>query len=439
MLGVRMENRGKLHIGMSLAPTWLSGDAWRREDSNVEQLLTADYYIDIARRAEDAHLDFVFCPDALFLNVDAIAQGSGFTSLDPTLLLASIAKATSYIGLLTTISTTFMPPYVVARQLQSLNWLSQGRAGWNIVTALAGHENFGLSMMPDAEERYERAAEFVNIVSRLWASYPSEALKRNRISGQFADASLVKPIDHTGQHLSVKGPLNVPAYGTARIPLIQAGASETGRNFAASVADAVFASTPEMSVAFDLRQDLIKRAVAHGRSPDAIKLLPGLSLYLGETRSEAMDLFKQTHARSNEAQRFSTIQQMIGLDLTDWPMNRRVTSADLPVLTAAPKSRTHTELLYQLIERQSPTVEELLWRPEVIGSAHWQIIGTAEDALIAIRHWKEANAIDGFIAVPGGSLSSMNLFFAQLVPMLVEAHLLRDVYHGSTFADHFGL
>lgn len=434
-----MGNRKQLHIGMSLAPTWLSGDAWRREDSNVEQLFTVDYYSAIARRAEKAHLDFVFCPDALFLNVDALGQGAGFTSLDPTMLLASIAGATSHIGLLTTISTTFMPPYVVARQVQSLNWLSKGRVGWNIVTALAGQENFGLSEMPDAEERYERAAEFVDVVRRLWASYLGEALKMDRAGGQFADASLVRPIDHAGRYLRVKGPLNVPSYGKARIPLIQAGASETGRGFAASIADAVFASTPEMPVAVDLRRDLMARAKTHGRSPDAIKLLPGLSLFLADSRDEALDMFMWTHARSDEARRLATIRQMTGLDLSGWPKDRRVTAADLPAVTAPPRSRTHTKLLRQMIERCSPAVEELLWRPEVIGSAHWQIIGTAEDALAAIREWTEAGAIDGFIAVPGGSVSSMDIFFERLVPMLVECGLLRDFYSGPTFADHLGL
>ncbi len=434
-----MENRKKLHIGMSLAPTWLSGDAWRREDSNIEALFTPAYYIDIARRAEKAHLDFVFCPDTLFLNVEAIEQGAGFTSLDPTLLLASIVDATTHIGLLTTISTTFMPPYVVARQVQSLNWLSKGRVGWNIVTALAGQENFGLSAMPDAEERYARAAEFVDVVRGLWASYPNHALRMDRSSGQFADTALVRPIDHSGLHLQVKGPLNIPAYGNTRIPLIQAGASETGRDFAASIADAVFASTPEMETAMELRRDLMKRAESHGRSAGAIKLLPGLSLFLAETRSEALDLFRQTHARSDDARKFAAIYRMIGLDLSDWPKNRQVTTADLPMLTEAPRSRTHTELLRQMITRNSPTVEELLWRPEVIGSAHWQIIGTVEDAFSTIAEWTQAGAIDGFIAVPGGSVSSMNLFFDRLVPMLVEGGLLREDYTGSTFAAHLGL
>ena len=153
-----MSTPKRLHIGMSLAPPWLSGDAWRRPDSNIEGIFGSDFAVDIARRSEAAHLDFVFRPDVSSLPLDVLETGSGFASLDPTVLLAAVARETSRIGLVSTVSTTFYPPYVVARQLQSLHWISDGRAGWNIVTALQGHENFGLDAMPDAEQRATRAA-----------------------------------------------------------------------------------------------------------------------------------------------------------------------------------------------------------------------------------------------------------------------------------------
>ncbi|MBB2972788.1 NtaA/DmoA family FMN-dependent monooxygenase [Mesorhizobium sp. RMAD-H1] len=431
-----MSARRKLHIGMSLAPTWLSGDAWRRPDSNIEGLFNSDFYLDIARRSEAAHLDFVFCPDTLFLRTEVLEAGPGFSSLDPTMLLASIARETTHVGLLTTISTTFLPPYVVARQIQSLNWLSKGRAGWNIVTALAGHENFGLPAMPSAEERYERAAEFTEVVKLLWESYPQEALKMDRASGRFADPSLVQPVDYAGKHLKVSGPLNLPTYGRAPVPLVQAGASPAGRSFAACVADAVFASTPDREAAIDLRLDLRRRAKGYGRHPDSINIMPGLSLFLAESRAEAFELFAQTHARADEARKFAMIREMTGLDLLDWPRERAVAAADLPPPLDKPRSRTHANLLRRLIERETPTVEQLLWRPEVIGSAHWQVIGTVDDAIEAIRDWTEAGAIDGFIAVPGGSVSSLHLVLDELVPRLVEAGLFRESYSGTTFADH---
>lgn len=430
-----MSVAAKLHVGMSLAPTWLSGEAWRRADSDIGGVFSSDYFIDLAQRAEAAYVDFVFRPDTLFLRTEGLETGGGFASMDPTMLLAAIARETSRVGLLSTVSTTFLPPYVVARQIQSLNWLSNGRAGWNIVTALEGHENFGLKQMPSPQERYERAAEFTQVVRQLWASFPNEALKLDRESGRFADSSLVRPVAHEGPHFSVKGPLNLPAHAS-RIPLVQAGASPEGRDFASSVADAVFASTPDMQAAIELRADLRRRAEGHGRRADEVKLMPGLSLYLASSRKEALELFAETHARANRARAFASIRDMTGLDLSEWPLTRIVTASDLPLPPETPRSRTHANLLRRLIEREPLSVADLLQRPEVMGSGHWQIIGTVEDAFETIREWAQASAIDGFVAVPGGSVASMRLVLEQLLPRLGDAGLFRTGYSGHTFADH---
>ncbi len=425
-----------LHIGMSLAPTWLNGDAWRRPDSHVEGTYGSAFHIAIAKAAEAAKLDFVFRPDTLYLDTRALETSPGFGALDPTILLAAVAGETSRIGLLSTVSTTFYPPYVVARQIQSLNWISQGRAGWNIVTALDGNENFGLTAMPSAEERYARAAEFTDIVRRLWDSYPRDALKMDRDSGLYADAARVVPIDHDGPCFKVKGPLNMPAWGESPIPLVQAGASPAGRTFASSVADAIFASAPDMDAAIDLRRDLRARAVGHGRPADAIKVLPGLNLFLAPSRAEAEDLFAEAHARTGKARKFASIETLIGLDLSDWPMDRKVTAADLPANRGQERSRTHSDLLRRLIDREEPTVEALLTKPEAMGSAHWRVIGTPDDAAGEIAAWADAGAMDGFISVPGGSVGSMRMFFDELVPRLRDTGLLRKDYTGETFADH---
>lgn len=429
-------SKKKLHIGLSLAPTWLSGDGWRRDNSDIEGIFSADFAIELARRAEAAHLDFVFRPDVSSLAVEVMDHAPGFASLDPTVLLAAVAQATTHIGLVSTVSTTFYPPYVVARQLQSLHWISRGRVGWNIVTALQGHENFGLEQMPGAEQRYQRAAEFTELVQQLWASFPHEALKLDRAAGQYADTSLIHPVNHQGQHFKVKGPLNLPAFGGARIPFVQAGASESGRDFAASVADLVFSPTPDMDAALDLRRDLSRRAERHGRDPQDIRLLPGLSLYLAPTREEARALFMQTHARLDRRRKFASIKEMTGLDLSEWPVDRLVTREDLPPPLAKTNSRTHTNLLRRLIERESLTVDQLLLKPEVISAAHWQVIGTPEDAVASIVEWAEAGAMDGFIAAPGGSVESVHLFLEQVMPRLVELGLFRREYSGATFVHH---
>lgn len=431
-----MSTPKRLHIGLSLAPTWLSGDGWRRDNSNIEGIFTAEFAINLAKRAEAAHLDVVFRPDVHALVPEMLESGSGFASLDPSILLAAVAQHTSRIGLVSTVSTTFLPPYVVARQLQSLNWISKGRVGWNIVTALQGHENFGLTAMPSADERYERAAEFTRVVHQLWESFPSNALKLDRSTGRYADASQVRPIDHAGTHLKVKGPLNLPMYANTRIPLVQAGASDSGRDFAAAVADLVFAPTPDIEAALDLRRDLSRRAEKHGRCPADIRLLPGLSLYLADTREQARELFMQTHARIDKPRKFASIKEMIGIDLSEWPEDRPITRDDLPPPASNPNSRTHTNLLRRLVERESLRVSELLLRPEVISAAHWQVIGTVDDALESIVEWAAAGAIDGFIAAPGGSVESVHLFLEQVMPRLVQAGLFREGYSGSTFIEH---
>ncbi|ATN36633.1 LLM class flavin-dependent oxidoreductase (plasmid) [Rhizobium sp. ACO-34A] len=432
-----MTVRKKLHVGMSLAPTWLSGDAWRRPDSGIESVFGSDFYVDIARRAEAAKLDFVFRPDSLFLNTQVLETSQGFASLDSTVLLAAIARETSHIGLLTTASTMFVPPYMLARQIMSLHWLSNGRVGWNIVTALDGNENFGLPAMPSSEERYARAAEYTELVRLLWQSFPEEALKRDRESGRYADPGRIRPVNHNGPHFSVKGPLNLPAFDRAPIPLVQAGASEVGRNFASSVADAIFAATPDIEAATDLRRDLRQRAEGHGRRADDIRLLPGLSLYLAATRKEAQELFAFTHARGDRNRKIAHILKLTGLDLADWSEDRRITAADLPSELPAGASKTHAELLKRVIMREEPLLRDLLGRPEVIGSGHWQIVGTVDDAVQEISAWADAGAIDGFITTPGGSPGSMGLALEELMPRLSDAGLLRKDYAGSTFAGHF--
>lgn len=432
---VNMTDR-QLCIGLSLSATWMNGKGWRRSDSDVENIYSSDFYIELAKMAEKAKLDFVFKPDTLFLNKELLQHSHGFGSLDPTILLSSIARETERIGLVTTASTTFNHPYVIARQLESLHWISNGRAGWNIVTSIEGAENFGKSSMPSSQERYSKAFEFTEVVQKLWASYPHEALAIDRVSGTFANGELVAEINHSGEHFSVKGPLNLPAPKEGSMPLFQAGASTWGRNFASSVADAIFAAAPDMESGIELRNDVRKRAVEHGRHPDAVRVLPGLYFFLGKTREEARDLHKETYADLSNARRYAAVQSILGIDVSHLPLEQPVTPDILPEENQPVRSQTHADLLRRLIINERPTVEELLSRPEVVGSAHWLIVGTVEDALQEISKWFEAGALDGFIALPGGSVKSMGLFFNELVPMLADKGLFRKEYSGVTLREH---
>lgn len=431
-----MKLRPKLCIGISLAPTWLSGEGWRLPESGIEGLYSSDFALQTAKAAEAAHLDFVFRPDASFLPLPVMEQSFGFSSLDATLLMTAIARETAKIGLVTTISTTFGHPYIAARQLMSLHWLSHGRAGWNVVTALQGHENFGLPDMPSSDARYARAAEFTEVVRRLWASFPSEALVIDRAAGRYADTDLILPINHRGPGFEVQGPMNLPAFPGPGIPLMQAGGSATGVDFAGQVADMVFGMTPDLASAQKMRDQLSARALAHRREARDVRLLPGLSLYLAKTRDEARELFLANHRRVGRAQRIQRVQEATGLDLSSWPDDRRITAADLPKPQNSPRSSSHCALLRGIVETDQPSVAELLARPEILSSVHWQIIGTPEDAAAEIASWHDAGAIDGFIAVPGGAPTSLRLTLEELVPMLVESGRFRRDYQGGTLVSH---
>lgn len=272
----------RLTIGLSLSATWLRAQAWRRRDSRAEELFRAEPYLEAARLAERAHLDFLFRPDALSLDPASVAAGPGFSSLDPIVLLTLLAHETERIGLVPTVSTTFAHPYTVARQLQSLDRVTAGRVGWNAVTSLGGGENFGEREHPD--DPYADAEDFVAVVEGLRQTYPAEALLLDRAKGRFADPSLLSTVAPRGRHDSA-GPLTVPAVSSRPWPLLHAGGSPASLGFAARHADAVFAMTKTAPEGVALRARL--RDAAPGRR---VRVLPGLSLCLADSRAEAVAL-----------------------------------------------------------------------------------------------------------------------------------------------------
>ncbi|EOP71309.1 MULTISPECIES: NtaA/DmoA family FMN-dependent monooxygenase [Bacillus] len=392
-----------------------------------------DEQVELAQLAEKAKLDFVFKADYLVAHPDLIARNKGNVILDPTLLFTAIAYATEKIGVVTTASTSFYPPYILARQLQSLNWISNGRVGWNIVTSIDGAENFGEAGMPPSEERYAKAAECTELVRKLWKSHPYEVLK---VDNADVIREMVQPIEHSGEHFEVKGPLNVPQHISGEMPLFQAGASESGRNFAASVADAIFAAMPDVESGIELRQDLRRRAEKHGRKQDDIRILPGLYFFIGDSYEEALEMHRQAHQHLTKEKRYALLEMVLGLDVRGISLESKVTEHMLPSRDQTVRSKTHAELLRNFIIKNEPTVEQILERPEVVGSAHWVAIGTPQDVFKQIMERFEAGALDGFIAIPGGPSKSLDLFFSEVIPLFVRAGVFREEYTGSTLREH---
>ncbi|EOP42008.1 NtaA/DmoA family FMN-dependent monooxygenase [Bacillus cereus] len=420
-----MSTKKQLCIGLCLIS--------RKKEQENEFDSGIDEQVELAKQAEKSKLDFVFKADYLVAHPDLIARNKGNVILDPTLLFTAIAYATEKIGVVTTASTSFYPPYILARQLQSLNWISNGRVGWNIVTSIDGAENFGETGMPPSEERYAKAAECTELVRKLWRSHPYEVLKEDN-----ADVirEMVQPIEHSDEYFEVKGPLNVPQHISGEMPLFQAGASESGRNFAASVADAIFAAMPDVESGIELRQDLRRRAEKHGRKQDDIRVLPGLYFFIGDSYEEALEMHRQAHQHLTKEKRYALLEMVLGLDVRGMPLESKVTEQMLPSRNQAVRSKTHAELLRNFIIKNEPTVEQILERPEVVGSAHWVAIGTPQDVFKQIMERFEAGALDGFIAIPGGPPKSLDLFFSEVIPLFVRAGVFREEYTGSTLREH---
>lgn len=278
-------------VGLSLSPTWWRGDAWRAEGSRIEGLASGEALIDAAVLADGAGAHFAFKPDPLELDPAVLGAWPGQTGPDPVVLMAAIARETTGIGLVPTYSTTFAPPYLAARELQTLDQISGGRAGWNAVTSLGGHRNFGGPELPSAA-RYARAAEMIGAVRALHASYPAAAVRADR-DGVYADARMIREL-RPGEEFAVRGPLTTPAAVDEPMPLLHAGGSPASLALAASHADAVFAMTAEAEAGRELRAALAERAAAHGRTPP--RVLPGLILCLAETRAEAMRRYEAAMA-----------------------------------------------------------------------------------------------------------------------------------------------
>ena len=409
--------RAPLAVGLSLSPTWMRGDAWRRPDSRAEDLFESDLYVDVARAAEGAGVDFVFKPDVLMVDPGALEHSFGMATLDPVVMLATLARETSRVGLVSTASSTFAPPYLVAREIQSLDRVSRGRAGLNVVTSLGGQQNFGLDQMPPSDERQAAAHRWLDTVRRLWASFPADALVVDREAGRYADPARLATLDGP-----VRGPLGTPAVARGRIPILQAGGSPAGRDFAAQHADAVFAAAPTLASALEQRGDLRRRAVGHGRAAGDVRVLPGLSLHLAPTRAEAERLHEASVSAAETGRTLAGLSRLLGTDLADLPRDRPIPGDVLPA--GAREDDGPVGALAALIAR-GVTPAALVRTPEAAPSLHWTVVGTPDDAVAQVRDRVAAGAIDGFIALPGGSWESLRLFTDEVMPALADEGLIR--------------
>lgn len=422
-----------MHLNLFLFGCGHHRGAWRHPNSSVERLGDIRYYEQLAQTAERGKLDAVFLADGHA--VGNVADGSWWF-LEPLTALAAMSRATDRIGLISTVSSTFSSPFHAARQLASLDHISGGRMGWNVVTSMFDVEacNYGYDAMPAHAERYCRADEFVEVVLKLWDSWTDDALRFDR-AGQYADPEKVKPIHHRGEYFRVDGPLNVPRPPQGHPVLFQAGASEQGRELAARRAEAIYAVAYDLPAAQDYYRDIKCRVKAAGRSAP-VPIMPGLVTYVAATAEEARAKQRELDDLLPVAASLRQLGLYIAQDCMNWDLDAPV--PPLPSLDAfrGPKGRYSTIL--RIIATEQPTLRQLLGRLAA-GGGHCTMVGTPEQIADKMAHWFFNEGADGFNLMPPSLPDGIEDFVDQVVPVLQRRGLFRADYHSDTLRGHLGL
>lgn len=434
-----MTTRTDIHLNVFVPTTGHHEASWLHPSTQPERLTDIAYYRETAAIAERGGFDSLFLADQLALgrSVKHVAQGK----LEPLTLLSALAGSTERIGLIGTASTTYNEPYNLARQFASLDHISQGRAGWNIVTSWSAEAagNFGLAQRNAHADRYRRATEFVEVTTKLWDSWEDNARVHDRARGVYADTDRIHAIDHAGEEFRVRGPLDLPRSPQGRPVLVQAGSSESGRSFAARYAEAIFTAQQDLADAQAFYADVKRRALAFGRDPNGVKVLPGLSPILGSTEAEARaheealnDLTLPVVGLKHLSQRFD------GFDFSGFPLDEEIPLDAFPKPETVQGAQSRSQVILTLVERERPTLRQLL-RRLAGGRGHKVLAGTPKAVADHIQHWIENRAADGFNIMPAVIPAGLAEFVDEVVPILRQRGLFRHAYAGRTLRDHYGL
>lgn len=428
----------QLTLNLFIYPGGHHEAGWRYPGSSPDRLLDIGFYQNLARSAEAAKLDAVFFADGP-AQVDNIRYASRFR-LEPLTWLSAIAAATTHIGLIGTASTTYYEPYNLARLFASLDHLSGGRAGWNIVTTAVPQAsgNFGLVETPSHAERYARAAEFVDVVTKLWDSWEDGALVADPASGLFADDTKIHPIEHVGRHFRVKGALNTPRAPQGRPVYVQAGSSDDGRSFAARYAEAIFTAHQTLASAQAFYADIKRQVQSLGRNPEHVKILPGVSPYVGSTEAEARHLFEAFNDLVQPEYSLTQLKQITGVDFAGHPLGAEVPLDAFAEAGPTKQVASRFQLVVDIVRRERPTLRQLIDR--LAGArGHYVLVGTPEKIADEIQLWFETGAADGFNVMPPWYAAGFDLFASEVVPILRRRGLFRHDYTGRTLREHYGL
>ncbi|GLK87675.1 LLM class flavin-dependent oxidoreductase [Pseudomonas turukhanskensis] len=412
--------------------------AWRHPRAYSDGGLNFAHFKRLAQTAERGKFDAIFFADNLAMLGDG--ELGKYTALgdvfDPLVLLSGLATVTEHIGLISTVSTSYNEPYLLARKFASLDHLSGGRAGWNLVTSALDQEaqNFGRDKHFEHDDRYERAEEFIDVTTGLWDSWDDDAFVRDKAAGVYFHPEKLHTLNHKGERYQVRGPLNIPRSPQGYPVLIQAGSSEPGKVLAARTAEVVFTAQQTLANAQAFYADLKGRLPLYGRTADQLKIMPGISPVIGHTQSEAEDKYAELQDLVESRVGLGLLAGMAGgFDLSEYDLDGPL--PELPVSNAM-QSRQH--LFIDLARRENLTIRQLYLK--IAGArGHHTAVGTPVQIADLLEEWFTQGGADGFNIMPPFLPDGLELFVDLVVPQLQRRGLFRTEYSGSTLRENLGL
>ena len=426
-----------MHLGAFMRPVSIHTAWWRHPDSAPEANFSLKHLVQCIQTLERGKFDAFFMADhlaVLNMPIEALKRSGTVTSFEPFTLLSALAMVTERIGLIATASTTYDAPYHIARRFASLDHISSGRAGWNIVTTSNpdAARNFGITEHMDHAERYARAREFHDVVTGLWDSFAEDAFIRDKESGIFWDPARMHKLNHEGKYLSIAGPLNIARPVQGWPVIVQAGASDSGRQLAAEVAEMIFAAGGPIADARAYYADIKSRAAKAGRDPALIKILPGALVTVAETDDAAREkralLDRLVHPDSG----MGALSIALGVDARGFDLD-----APLPDIPETNQSQSGRQRVLERARRDKLTVRQLA--VALGGYGGLSFTGSAKTIADEMQHWLESDACDGFNimfpTIPGG----VEDFVRLVVPELQSRGIFRKEYAGTTLREHLGL
>jgi alkanesulfonate monooxygenase len=431
-------NTKQMSLGAFLMSSGHHLAAWRHPRAWSGGGLDFQHFKKLATTAERGKFDAIFFADNLAL-MGSPELGQYTTAgdvFDPLVLLSGLAAVTERIGLVSTVSTSYNEPYLLARKFASLDHLSGGRSGWNLVTSATDLEalNFGREQHFEHGDRYQRAGEFLDVVAGLWDSFEDDAFVRDKASGVYFQPDRLHTLNHHGDNYRVRGPLNIPRTPQGYPVLIQAGSSEPGKALAARTAEVVFTAQQTLGNAQAFYADVKGRLAGYGRRPDQLKIMPGISPVIGRTQSEAEDKYQQLQDLIEPRVGLGLLSGMAGgFDLSGYDLD-----GPLPDLPQSNSMQSRQALFIDLARRENLSIRQLYLK--IAGArGHHTVVGTPENVADTLEQWFLEEAADGFNIMPPFLPEGLDDFVEGVVPLLQQRGLFRREYSGTTLRDHLGL